>query len=874
MVVKNLTISYSYDIMDRLTNIVYPNGRGVSYSYNQLGQVTGMPGYLAAPPIYGAGGLLTSVMAANGVTTEYDYDADGRLKSLSHRGPKGEVIKGYTYTYDKMGNIVQKNDDRYVYDEESRLVAAFLRGSFSTGAGASGEAGRLPVLAAEEDVLGERQMEAVVDTAEVELDYHAKSIGVDLGDDYAVKKIELVPQIIEGKLIRVKPETVRVFVSDTNGPNTYLEVGKGLFKAEQDEKWIVRISFHQPLMTRYVKIKTDFNELELLSFKPVNKSSFKNRADSIIRVSYNDNARRREEHYRYDALGNRLEERVTVRQTDTKHYFYYPKTSRLMTDGKWAYVYDANGNMVGKSDTILIGGKAIKVKDVESLYWEDFAGTSTQGLLLTAQGSGTYYVYEYDLMNRMIRVLKNGKVIANYSYNWKGLRVKKEKPDAKDGEVRTTYYSYSPNGKILYEEEVIQGASTVGTNEFRQYVYLFGRHFAREDGTISATGEVVVTKKVFYQTDHLGSTVAVTDTSGELVWSNEFTPFGSLADAKERPEAGAKFTGKDYDEDASLYYFNARWYDSETGRFTSLDPIRDGLNWYVYCSNNPVNFVDPMGLVPKINNLYDLFNAGGSIINDDDQDNNNDSGSSGGPAGGAVNIDDGGTEDSSDNSDEKEIKDYTELLKGLIEEYGESEGQQAWRNLLYIPDGTQIERLCGGGGEEEGGEYKRLLKILKDIIATDKVDGSRLYLRSYEEGCFFRAYLIGEYLEKEGFRVDYGVVHYPLNPKGDRFVIHIAPIVTLNDGTRTVIDPLWSSRPLTEEQWLDRQYNTEEEAEAFSNFERLHYLPFLTDLPEKGEYKYEIPIFKFTICYTSYKELAEKFLEEFDKRMQEYKKNK
>ncbi|MBN1409994.1 MAG: RHS repeat-associated core domain-containing protein, partial [Spirochaetales bacterium] len=45
-----------------------------------------------------------------------------------------------------------------------------------------------------------------------------------------------------------------------------------------------------------------------------------------------------------------------------------------------------------------------------------------------------------------------------------------------------------------------------------------------------------------------------------------------------------------------LYYFNARLYDATTGRFISLDPVQDGTNWYVYCSNNPLSFKDPTGL--------------------------------------------------------------------------------------------------------------------------------------------------------------------------------------------------------------------------------------------------------------------------------------
>lgn len=57
----------------------------------------------------------------------------------------------------------------------------------------------------------------------------------------------------------------------------------------------------------------------------------------------------------------------------------------------------------------------------------------------------------------------------------------------------------------------------------------------------------------------------------------------------------ASFTGNMYDAEAGMYYFNARWYDSEIGRFITEDPARDGVNWFVYCRNNPVKFVDRTG---------------------------------------------------------------------------------------------------------------------------------------------------------------------------------------------------------------------------------------------------------------------------------------
>lgn len=104
------------------------------------------------------------------------------------------------------------------------------------------------------------------------------------------------------------------------------------------------------------------------------------------------------------------------------------------------------------------------------------------------------------------------------------------------------------------------------------------------------------TTKTFYVTDHLGSTVMETDTTGKVVWSTDYSAFGETAHETGLEEEGGKFTGKEIDPETNLYYFNQRWYCAETGRFVTEDPARDGPNWYAYCGNNPVNFTDPTGL--------------------------------------------------------------------------------------------------------------------------------------------------------------------------------------------------------------------------------------------------------------------------------------
>ena len=60
----------------------------------------------------------------------------------------------------------------------------------------------------------------------------------------------------------------------------------------------------------------------------------------------------------------------------------------------------------------------------------------------------------------------------------------------------------------------------------------------------------------------------------------------------------ALFTGREYDQETGLYSYRARYYDSRIGRFLQRDPVgySAGLNLYSYVGNNPLTFVDPLGL--------------------------------------------------------------------------------------------------------------------------------------------------------------------------------------------------------------------------------------------------------------------------------------
>jgi len=102
----------------------------------------------------------------------------------------------------------------------------------------------------------------------------------------------------------------------------------------------------------------------------------------------------------------------------------------------------------------------------------------------------------------------------------------------------------------------------------------------------------------FYHYDGLGSVVALSNTSGAIVASYSYDAFGTATVTGTEYGNPYRFTGRRWDDETSLYYYRARMYKPDIGRFLQPDPIGydDGMNMYAYVGNNPVRFVDPMGL--------------------------------------------------------------------------------------------------------------------------------------------------------------------------------------------------------------------------------------------------------------------------------------
>ncbi len=223
----------------------------------------------------------------------------------------------------------------------------------------------------------------------------------------------------------------------------------------------------------------------------------------------------RNEFYNYTPDGNRSMRSILAGSMQSEQYQYYPNSDLLQYDGTYYYAYDENGNLTERGDSATITGTKI-----------------------TINRTLTYRHYSWDLLNRLENVEEldeegNLEVIKEYGYDVNNLRIWEKN---RHGQI--THYVYDQKGNRIERH----------TDERSEY-YIFRnlRHIAKRVVDHSTNTE----KTYFYGTDHLGSTVLMTDEDGNEVFSGETTPFGDSV-SELGPMADTEnlmYTGKDLDED-------------------------------------------------------------------------------------------------------------------------------------------------------------------------------------------------------------------------------------------------------------------------------------------------------------------------------------
>ncbi len=219
--------------------------------------------------------------------------------------------------------------------------------------------------------------------------------------------------------------------------------------------------------------------------------------------------------------------------------YTYGAFNRLTSTTVASYTYNNNGNLTSRS-----GGIG------DATYSWDFENRLTQVDLGDLSVS-----YKYDALGRRIQRSTNNGALLNFVYDGNDVILDLDG----EGNVVTSYL----NGPGV-------------DNKIRQ--------------TDDENGNL------YYTTDHLGSTTALVDDSGTMVQGIGYDSFGN---STETSYTRYTYTGREFDADTGLYFYRARWYDPQVGRFVSEDPIGflgQDINFYAYVKNNPNRFRDPSGL--------------------------------------------------------------------------------------------------------------------------------------------------------------------------------------------------------------------------------------------------------------------------------------
>ena len=247
------------------------------------------------------------------------------------------------------------------------------------------------------------------------------------------------------------------------------------------------------------------------------------------------------ESYSYDPVGNRLSSLGVSSYTNNS-------SNELTSSSAASYAYDANGNTTSK----------------------------------TVSGSMTNYTWDYE--NRLTSVVLpgTGGTVA-FKYDGFGRRV--QKAFTQGSTTTTTNYLYEGANTI---EDVDQNGNVLA--RYEQTTNIDEPLAELRSGTTS-----------YYQADGLGSVTSLSSSAGALANTYTYDSFGNLTASTGSLTNRFQYTGREFDPETGIYFYRARYYDPNPGRFASEDSFGfgGGENFYVYGYNSVVNLDDPFGLCPS-----------------------------------------------------------------------------------------------------------------------------------------------------------------------------------------------------------------------------------------------------------------------------------
>ncbi|MCG2796720.1 MAG: hypothetical protein L6427_12840 [Actinomycetia bacterium] len=549
------TTSHTYDLNGNKTSTTDGTGAATTLEYNKIDilvKVTDPEGNTVTYS-YDSAGRRTSMTDPKGEVTTYTYDSASRL--LSETNPLGETT---SFTYDAAGRITTKTDGEgtttYTYDQNGNLTQASYPGGLTETA--SYDRNNRPTGQSGEGV-----------TLSMSYDPAGRMLSASNGTATTTATYDEVGNITNKTLTRPGGEDSFSYDYDPLGRMTEATHDSQITTYTYDPSGrMISKTYPNGIETLY-----SFDGSGALSSLDVAKASVPIKTYQVAR----------------DARANVTS--VTEDGTQTTTYAY-DASSRLTGEnnpwtGNTTYTYDESGNRLTKE----------KQGDTPLTY------TYNPADQLTEESEGNSYTYN---TRGDLTKIENGPYTEEYAWDGKGRLT-----GVTDTEDNSTSYSYDPRDRTFTSSENDQvQAHIYDMTTDMEIALLDGElnlsslNHAGTDGLISSTtGD---TTSYFSYNPHSDVSL-ITDESGETTASLHYDAWGNTAEETDEPfNYLGKHQRRTY-RSPGLIKMGARFYDPETGRFISRDPLQGedevpiSRNPYVYANDDPVNMVDLNGMAAK-----------------------------------------------------------------------------------------------------------------------------------------------------------------------------------------------------------------------------------------------------------------------------------
>ena len=307
--------------------------------------------------------------------------------------------------------------------------------------------------------------------------------------------------------------------------------------------------------------------------------------------------------YGYDRTGNLTHS--TDQRTGTTH-FEYDKLGRITKAGSELFAFDPAHNILS-DDLNTVTDNRLKTYNGTSYYYDELGN-----LIHRELADGEVQNYFYDLHDQLVKaeIFKKDGTKETWAYTYDALGRRIGKGRLKDGEVSETSFPHDLGGNDLENQTrfVWDGSHLLQEqNSDGRYTYIYTapdsyeplaqvRDWTTEDGESRQQTH-------YFHCDQIGIPREMTDKDGNLLWFGNYTGWGRLKEETKVADSAYqpfRLQNQYADRETGLHYNFFRYYEPDSGRFVSQDPIGlwGGSNSYQFAPNT-LKWTDTWGLLPK-----------------------------------------------------------------------------------------------------------------------------------------------------------------------------------------------------------------------------------------------------------------------------------